>query len=50
MVAFYKYLRGENTGEGKEPFKVKEKVWSTANVYELAINIFRLEIRRFLTI
>ncbi|CAM4568387.1 unnamed protein product [Lepidochelys kempii] len=51
MIALYKYIRGINTGEGEELFKLSANVDTRTNGYKLAIGKFRLEIRqRFLTI
>ncbi|CAM4680127.1 unnamed protein product [Lepidochelys kempii] len=51
MIALYKYIRGINTGEGEELFKLSTKVDTRTNGYKLATRKFRLEIRqRFLTI
>ncbi|CAM4707266.1 unnamed protein product [Lepidochelys kempii] len=51
MIALYKYIRGINTGEGEELFKLSTNVDTKPNGYKLVIGKFRLEIRRrFLTI
>ncbi|CAM5108569.1 unnamed protein product [Natator depressus] len=51
MIALYKYIRGINTGEGEELFKLSTKVDTRTNGYNLVIGKFRLDIRRrFLTI
>ncbi|CAM5112173.1 unnamed protein product [Natator depressus] len=51
MIALYKYIRGINTGEGEELFKLSTNVDTRTNGYKLATRKFRLEIRRrFLTI
>ncbi|CAM5166439.1 unnamed protein product [Eretmochelys imbricata] len=51
MIVLYKYIRGINTGEGEELFKLSTNVDTRTNRYKLAIGKFRLEIiRRFLTI
>ncbi|CAM5107583.1 unnamed protein product [Eretmochelys imbricata] len=51
MIALYKYIRGINTGEGEELFKLGTNVDTRTNGYKLATRKFRLEIRRrFLTI
>ncbi|CAM5134524.1 unnamed protein product [Natator depressus] len=51
MIALYKYIRGINTREGEELFKLSTNVDTRTNGYEPAIGKFRLEIRlRFLTI
>uniref|UniRef100_K7F1X3 Reverse transcriptase domain-containing protein n=1 Tax=Pelodiscus sinensis TaxID=13735 RepID=K7F1X3_PELSI len=51
MIALFKYIRGINTREGEELFKLNTNVDTRTNEYKLAIRKFRLEIRqRFLTI
>ncbi|CAM4679958.1 unnamed protein product [Caretta caretta] len=45
MIALYKYIRGINTGEGEELFKLSTNVDTRTNGYKLAIGKFRLEIR-----
>ncbi|CAM4321681.1 unnamed protein product [Lepidochelys kempii] len=51
MIALYKYIRGINTREGEELFKLSTNVDTRTNGYKLATRKFRLEIRRrFLTI
>ncbi|CAM4557273.1 unnamed protein product [Caretta caretta] len=51
MIALYKYIRGINTGEGEELFKLSTNVDTRTNGYKLATRKFRLDIRRrFLTI
>ncbi|CAM5121826.1 unnamed protein product [Eretmochelys imbricata] len=45
MIALYKYIRGINTGEGEELFKLSTNVHTRTNGYELVIRKFRLEIR-----
>ncbi|CAM5123271.1 unnamed protein product, partial [Eretmochelys imbricata] len=51
LIALCKYIRGINTGEGEELFKLSTIVDTRTNGYKLAIGKFRLEIRRrFLTI
>ncbi|CAM5110189.1 unnamed protein product [Natator depressus] len=50
-IALYKYIRGINTREGEELFKLSTNVDTRTNGYKLATRKFRLEIRRrFLTI
>ncbi|CAM4671246.1 unnamed protein product [Caretta caretta] len=51
MIALCKYIRGINTGEGEELFKLSTSVDTRTNGYKLVIGKLRLEIRRrFLTI
>ncbi|CAM4697246.1 unnamed protein product [Lepidochelys kempii] len=51
MISLYKYIRGINTTEGEELFKLSTSVDTRTNGYKLAIRTFRLEIRqRFLTV
>ncbi|CAM5091879.1 unnamed protein product [Eretmochelys imbricata] len=51
MIALYNYIRGINTREGEELFKLSTNVDTRTNGYKLATRKFRLEIRRrFLTI
>ncbi|CAM4567481.1 unnamed protein product [Lepidochelys kempii] len=51
IIALHKYIRGINTGEGEELFKLSTNVDTRTNGYKLVIGKFRLEIRRrFLTI
>ncbi|CAM5164461.1 unnamed protein product [Natator depressus] len=51
MIALYKYIRGINTREGEEFFKLSTNVDTRTNGYKLVIGKFRLEVRRrFLTI
>ncbi|CAM4695718.1 unnamed protein product [Lepidochelys kempii] len=45
MIALYKYIRGINTGEGEELFKLSTNVDTRTNGYKLATGKFRLEIR-----
>ncbi|CAM5085619.1 unnamed protein product [Eretmochelys imbricata] len=45
MIALYKYIRGINTGEGEELFKLSTNVDTRTNGYKLVIRKFRLEIR-----
>ncbi|CAM5111945.1 unnamed protein product [Natator depressus] len=45
MIALYKYIRGINTREGEELFKLSNNVDTRTNGYKLAIRKFRLEIR-----
>ncbi|CAM4504902.1 unnamed protein product [Lepidochelys kempii] len=45
MIALYKYIRGINTGEGEELFKLSNNVDTRTNGYKLATRKFRLEIR-----
>ncbi|CAM4578493.1 unnamed protein product [Caretta caretta] len=44
-IALYKYIRGINTGEGEELFKLSTNVDTRTNGYKLVIRKFRLEIR-----
>ncbi|CAM4599933.1 unnamed protein product [Lepidochelys kempii] len=50
MIALYKYIRGINTREGEELFKLRTNVDTRTNGYKLATRKFRLEIRLFLII
>ncbi|CAM4721271.1 unnamed protein product [Lepidochelys kempii] len=45
MIALYKYIRGINTGEGEELFKLSTNVDTRTNGYKLVNRKFRLEIR-----
>ncbi|CAM5111507.1 unnamed protein product [Natator depressus] len=45
MIAIYKYIRGINTGEGEELFKLSTDVDTRTNGYKLVIGKSRLEIR-----
>ncbi|CAM5110844.1 unnamed protein product, partial [Natator depressus] len=45
MIALYKYIRGINTREGEELFKLSTNVDTRTNGYKLATRKFRLEIR-----
>ncbi|CAM4587742.1 unnamed protein product [Lepidochelys kempii] len=45
MIAPYKYIRGINTEEGEELFKLSTNVDTRTNGYKLATKKFRLEIR-----
>ncbi|CAM5096139.1 unnamed protein product [Natator depressus] len=45
MIALYKYIRGINTREGEELFKLSVNVDTRTNGYKLATRKFRLEIR-----
>ncbi|CAM5081371.1 unnamed protein product [Eretmochelys imbricata] len=45
MIAVYKYIRGINTREGDELFKLSTNVDTRTNGYKLVIGKFRLEIR-----
>ncbi|CAM4679733.1 unnamed protein product [Caretta caretta] len=45
MIVLYKYIRGINTREGEELFKLNTNVDTRTNGYELATRKFRLEIR-----
>ncbi|CAM5114511.1 unnamed protein product [Eretmochelys imbricata] len=46
MIALYKSIRGINTREGEELFKLSTNVDTRTNGYKLATRKFRLEIRR----
>ncbi|CAM4556029.1 unnamed protein product [Caretta caretta] len=46
MIALYKYIRGINTREGEELFKLSTNVDTRINGYKLSTRKFRLEIRR----
>lgn len=45
----YKHIRGLNTREGKELFKLKKNIRNRTNGYTLAMNKIRLETRRCLS-
>ncbi|CAM5141001.1 unnamed protein product [Natator depressus] len=45
MIALYKYIRGINTREGEELFKLSNNVDTRTNGYKLTTRKFRLEIR-----
>lgn len=45
MNALYKYIRGVNTREGEEQFKLKDNIGIRGNGYKWPMNKFRLQIK-----
>lgn len=43
--ALYKYVRGVNTREGEQQFKLKDSIATRGNGYKWPMNKFRLQIR-----
>lgn len=43
--ALYKYIRGVNTREREEQFKLKDNIGTRANGYKWPMNKFRLQIK-----
>lgn len=45
MNALYKYVRGVNTSEGEQQFKLKGSIATRGNGYKWPMNKFRLQIK-----
>lgn len=45
MNGLNKYIRGVNTGEGEQQFKLKDNIATRGNGYKWTVNKFRLQIR-----
>lgn len=49
-IIFYECITGVNIQEGEELVKLKDTVGTRTDEHKLAVNKFRLEVRRFLSI